>query len=603
MKILKQQIIFIFTSIISVITVLTFQNNFDWVFDFKDHRSSLLIHYAFINFIYILFRKKITTIILSQFIIFSLTLINMQKEHYLSTSLLPSDFLLIKESFIVAPVYLKILLALIILITFISIKTISKKEIAGSYKSILLSLTLFLSISIFFVNANFKNNFEKLCLENKKRWICSKTDDLPNTKKNWLGDYFIIKEIGYPTFLVSKILDSVDEYINMPTAISKSQIENLFHTEKSNHKVVRIDETPNIIIIMNEAFWDVSSLKDESIPKNITPTINNNVITNFISPSFGGGTAQVEFEVLSSLNVFINKEKLAYTHQLNKPVYSLPRYMHSLGFNTTAIHNNDKYFYNRHIAYKNLGFDRFISIEDMTVPSIRDNYKNDGGWMTDALLYKQIKNLLNQSDKFPQFIHAITVENHFDYNDDRFGANNFLIKNDKISTKNKRALNTYLSGLKRADYYYNDLIKEAQKIERPTIIIFFGDHLPNLGDIYLKYGFFKDKNEELNKNKEIFFRTPLAIWSNINIDQGKFKKEAIPASFLAIPILESANLPLSPYYQFIKKVNNCFIKIHRTGVNNNAECSEHENILKQYQQLNSDILSGNNFTYEILSNK
>ena len=57
-------------------------------------------------------------------------------------------------------------------------------------------------------------------------------------------------------------------------------------------------QLPNIVFVMSESHWDARKL-DKSIPRNITPTINKNQVSSLLSPSFGGGTANVEFEVFN----------------------------------------------------------------------------------------------------------------------------------------------------------------------------------------------------------------------------------------------------------------------------------------------------------------
>ncbi len=71
---------------------------------------------------------------------------------------------------------------------------------------------------------------------------------------------------------------------------------------------------------MSESHWDARKL-DKSIPPNITPTISKNQVSSLLSPSFGGGTANVEFEVLTSLNTYLNHNELAHVSKLKRPTY------------------------------------------------------------------------------------------------------------------------------------------------------------------------------------------------------------------------------------------------------------------------------------------
>ncbi|MDI9804054.1 hypothetical protein, partial [Citrobacter koseri] len=52
-------------------------------------------------------------------------------------------------------------------------------------------------------------------------------------------------------------------------------------------------EYPNIIIVMEESFWDSHHL-ESGLPKDLLSFVYQNQVSNLLSPSFGGGTANVE---------------------------------------------------------------------------------------------------------------------------------------------------------------------------------------------------------------------------------------------------------------------------------------------------------------------
>nr|WP_252053636.1 LTA synthase family protein [Acinetobacter silvestris] len=418
---------------------------------------------------------------------------------------------------------------------------------------------------------------------------------LPRTQDNWLGDHEIIIQNGFVTFFVSKSIDTFFE--ESDSNISENRIKHIFKLE--NNKTVLLKNLPNIIFVMSESHWDATQL-DKSIPKNITPTIHKNQVSTLLSPSFGGGTANVEFEVLTGLNTLINNKKLAYVSNLKRPTYSLPTYLNQLGYETTAMHNNGKYFYNRSNIYQYLDFHRFISLENMVSASEKNKYINEGGWATDDLLYSNIQNQLKNSEQ-PQFIYAISVENHPMYSDDRFGKDNYKISKVGISDASKRQLNTYLTGMKRADDKLKDLIENVKQLDRPTMIIFFGDHLPNLQAVYDEYGFFASAQEKAEKKDVKFFETPLAVWSNFPMDRKALQGDFIAAHFLAPKVLEAAHIPLSPYYAFINKVSSCYDAVHQTAIMPKKGCQfDQAQILNEYKDMNMDVLNGKNFSYQIL---
>lgn len=610
MNIWKQQSLFLLIALVSVVFFCLYPalprilNNPEQYFHLNGAKIviSVLINYALISFIYLLFRKTFITIFFSQFIFLLLIFVNAQKEKYLSASLVPSDFLLIKETFIVAPWLLKfsvftgVALCIALMVFLYRKERLEKKRLF--FSNAFLSL---LGLG-FLISANFSNNFNQLCKQNQLSWLCEYRQDFPNTRGDWVGDHLTIQKIGFIPFFFSKSVDSLNTQLfteNIPEPTIKALYTPFSQTTTT---ATHAEQQPNIVMIMSEAHWDARQLS-KSIPQNITPTLDRYQTSQLLSPAFGGGTANVEFEVLTSLNIYLNHNELMYVSKLKRPTYSLATYLNSLGYDTTAMHNSGKFFYNRNTVYQNLGFNRFTSLENMTSAQDRAKYINQAGWATDDLLYQSIRTQLKHTEQ-PQFIYAITVENHFNYNDDRYGKDHYNIDQQGLSDRSKRQLNTYLTGLQRADQHVEKLLQDLKQLERPTIVIFFGDHLPNLGQVYDDLHFFASEQEKAEKKDVKFFSTPLAVWSNYPIDRSLFQQKNIAAHFLAPKVLTAAQLPLPPYYQFIQEVNSCYSAIHQTGVELNPECKyPHPQLLNQYKDLNMDVLNGKNYTYQLLAKK
>ncbi|TCM64351.1 phosphoglycerol transferase MdoB-like AlkP superfamily enzyme [Acinetobacter calcoaceticus] len=629
MSLLKQQLVFLLVAILSVLVFFLYQEDLNRFMAmhpvtrtarlFK-YGFSILLNYALISGVYLLLRKTWLTIVLSQFVVLLLTFINIQKEQYLAASLVPSDFLLISETLTASPFILKVLVFAGCTIFLALFYWLYKKEAREPQRLLWINATLSISIIGFFVTANFKNNFFEYCSTTVNSQLCQYTGYLPNTRGDWVGDHLTIKSLGFSTFFFSKSVDNLNNKIFQAKNVSQLQIQALFPVETLAEPVVAAQQTaaqasvvhsapleteatapvqPNIIFIMSESHWDATQL-DRSIPKNITPTINQQQVSTLLSPSFGGGTANVEFEVLTSLNVYLNQNELLYVSKLKRPTYSLARYFNQLGYASTAMHNNGKYFYNRSAVYQNLGFQRFISLENMVNAADRKNYINQAGWANDDLLYDSIHQQLQNTDQ-PQFIYAISVENHPMYNDDRFGKDGYPITKAGVSDSTKRQLNTYLMGMNRADQKLKQLIETVKKLDRPTLIVFFGDHLPNLQKVYDDYGYFASEQDKTQKVQLKRFETPLSVWSNFPIDRKQLTQDYIPAHFLASEIITAANLPRSPYYGFIDQVSNCYKGIHQTGVSKSESCPQDATQLyNAYADLNMDVLNGKNWTYQLL---
>ena len=612
MTLFKQQVMFFVVAFLSVLIFFLVQDDLSRLLSqsaaqqklrlFK-YAFSILLNYALISGLYLLLRKTWVTILLSQFLVFSLSFINLQKENFLSASLVPSDFFLVKETLTAAPLPLKIAVFTAIALFLGLFIWLYRKEKFEQKRLILVNAILSISIISFFITANFKNNFSAYCGAVQQSQLCKYTGYLPNTRGDWVGDHLTIKSLGFSTFFFSKSVDNLNNKIFQTEVIPQARIDALLTPQPLDTPTLapQLETLPNVIFVMSESHWDATKL-DRSIPRNITPTINKNQVSQVLSPSFGGGTANVEFEALTSLNIYLNHNELMYVSKIKRPIYSLAQYFNELGYDSTAMHNNGQYFYNRSAVYQHLGFQRFISIENMVSAADRRKHINQAGWANDDLLYDSINQQLKQSDQ-PQFIYAISVENHPMYNDDRFGKDGFKITKPGVSNPTKRQLNTYLMGMQRADDKLKQLIATVEQLDRPTLIVFFGDHLPNLQNVYDEYGFFASAQEKAEKKDPKFFTTPLAVWSNFPIDRQQLKGEYIPAHFLASKVLTAAHLPRSPYYQLIQQINSCYTAVHQTEQPLAPQCQStttQQQMFKAYQDLNMDVMNGKNWTYQHL---
>ena len=109
----------------------------------------------------------------------------------------------------------------------------------------------------------------------------------------------------------------------------------------------------------------------------------------------------------------------------------------------------------------------------------------------------------------------------------------------------------YLSLIKESDKAFMQLIQHFEDVEEPTMIVMFGDHMPNLTD-----GFYDALAQASTLSMEEFdrrkFMTPYLIWTNYDLEV-----EEIPvmrASFLGSHLLELAGAELTEYNKAILEV-------------------------------------------------
>lgn len=248
-------------------------------------------------------------------------------------------------------------------------------------------------------------------------------------------------------------------------------------------------ELPDIVVVQSESLFDPTIIKGYE-NSNFTPNLRRlaaqGISGKLHVPTFGGGTIRTEFEVLTGLSLrYFNNLQFPYLQMSHKSLPSLVRTLERHGYTTTALHGNDPAFWNRTTAFKAIGFDRFLSKS-----SFPPGAPNDGKYMTDSAMTDEIMNQLKDSGP-PQFIFAISIEAHgpYDVEPTHTAERDAIAVPDGIIGPNKLELQTYLYHIGHADAELGRMVKMLAQRQRPSLVLFYGDHLPALGNTYKLTGF------------------------------------------------------------------------------------------------------------------
>lgn len=308
------------------------------------------------------------------------------------------------------------------------------------------------------------------------------------------------------------------------------------------------EKLPHVIFVMSEAFWDPTLLPGVTFSEDPLPTIHRLQerygASTMLTPQFGGGTSNVEFEVLTGFSTsFLPSGSVPYQQYISQPIPSLGSFFESRGYRSLAVHSYEGWFWNRNNVYKWMGFEGFKSLSHFTEPE----YK--GAFIADSEVSRSIIREVEKSEE-PVFLYAVTMQNHGPYNDDRYGQTDIAIDGD-LTDETRQIINTYTQGAKDADASLKMLIDYFEEKEEPAYIVFFGDHLPMLGydyEVYRQTGFIGSSQteewslEELRSMRSV----PLVTWTNVPV-----KAELPPtigSSFLGAFALKA--LGIEPAGQF-----------------------------------------------------
>ncbi|WP_235911783.1 LTA synthase family protein [Mesorhizobium xinjiangense] len=316
-------------------------------------------------------------------------------------------------------------------------------------------------------------------------------------------------------------------------------------------------QRPDVILIMSESFWDPTRLPGISIEPDPIPTIRGMQSGHIFSPEFGGMTANVEFEALTGFsNAFLPYGSIPYQQYVRGEMPSLATFFKRQGYVTRAFHPFKAFFWNRGNVYESFGFDRFYSYEKL--PSL----KKRGKLASDAAL---IDEMIRHADttSAPFFYFAVTLQSHGPYEPDRYPDSSLRIRGAP-DAKTRGTIATFAQNMADADASFARLIEWAEARKRPTVIGFFGDHLPPLGKNYARTGMFKGPvAERIGPASKLLpaRETPLVLWSNTGGSDTKLG--TISPAFVPLYLLSKAGLEHPYYTQFLGRIHERFDVIDR----------------------------------------
>ncbi|HYD07568.1 MAG TPA: LTA synthase family protein, partial [Reyranella sp.] len=200
-------------------------------------------------------------------------------------------------------------------------------------------------------------------------------------------------------------------------------------------------------------------------------------------PAWGANTMRTEFEFLSGLpNAALGVHRFnPFMDLCKRPVWTLAHQLRAMGYRTTCVHPFDASFFGRDKVYPNLGFDRFVDIAEF---SSDDKF---GPYVGDLAVAEKAIRLLDADDG-PQFIFAITMENHGRWENNRLEGFVGPAEID-LAPFDSRELALYLRHLKNSDAMIGSLVRQMQERTGDFVLCAFGDHLPSLPSIFDRVGF------------------------------------------------------------------------------------------------------------------
>jgi lipoteichoic acid synthase len=224
----------------------------------------------------------------------------------------------------------------------------------------------------------------------------------------------------------------------------------------------------NLILIQVESLQNFV-INQKVDGQEITPTLNklldNSIyFPNFYAQTIEGNSSDAEF--LTQTSLFPLKTGSVFFQYPQNTYHSIGEALKEKGYSTSAVHADEKTFWNRHNMYPSLGFDDFITIEDFPQDEIV------GMGVGDKTMFAEMgKRFVNSRAPFYSFI--VTLSNHMPY--------------DLTEEKRSLALPQELKGNLLGSYFqtvrytdealavFIDKLKENDLLDH-SIIVLYGDH-------------------------------------------------------------------------------------------------------------------------------
>lgn len=325
----------------------------------------------------------------------------------------------------------------------------------------------------------------------------------------------------------------------------------------------------SVIMVMNEAFSDITDSDVFPYTEETDPLRNLHALRedpralsgHVVVPGFAGGTANTEFDVLTGMQTTaLSASTTSAMRVVNRNLDSLFRVFGNDGYETSFYHPGDSWFYNRENVYRWFGAEETRFIGDMENPE----YK--GRWVTDDYAAGLIEEAFEQAER-PLFHFTTTIQNHMSYTADKYGPDYVFPPTGipGLSEEAETLLSVYVEGVRDADAMLGRLWRYFDAREEPVVLVYWGDHLPYLGDNMLAYRELGlDVAAADQRDPFSPYKTPFVIWANDaaaevldweNAVEALDLQETVSAAFLGAVVLElTGRREESPWFSFLSEL-------------------------------------------------
>lgn len=362
---------------------------------------------------------------------------------------------------------------------------------------------------------------------------------------DWKGYAFVAR---YRTLSFLWLQQLSKESMQKPDGYSEKALNAII--KKYEKKAKEINETrtrdisdQTVIYILSESLADPERLSQVTVSQNVLPKIQSIMkqTTSGLMKSdhYGGGTANIEFQVYSGLPFYNYNSSISAVYLDIAPTMKKFPSISDLyqPANRIAIHPYFDTSYNRNLIYEQLGFDQFWTLNSTKNPIevTPEDYK--GNFVSDEKTYNLI--LDNIATGHNQFISAMTMQNHVEWNS--LEPETITAFGNNFTEEENANLTSYVRLLSYTDTATAQFLERLKAIDKDITVVFYGDHLPGL---YPESTFDADPSLQ--------YKTDYFIWSNYDTEMKHYP--LVNSSDLTALMFESTQSKVTPYYALLTEV-------------------------------------------------
>ena len=336
-----------------------------------------------------------------------------------------------------------------------------------------------------------------------------------------------------------------------------------------------------------------------------------------LSPGYGGGTANIEYQALTGLTLANFDPSLIVPYQ-----QLLPKMKQAYSFNqlwterygdeaSVAFHPYYKSMYFRDSNYKKFGFSHLYTLDSDPAIDHQDRIDNSPQ-VSDAASYRNVLDALEQSDDH-QFIQLVTMQNHMPYGDYYFDNEFRAADISDLSDGERWQIDNYTKGISITDQATAEFLDQLDALDEPVTVIFYGDHLPGIYETA-----YADENNAVTLHETDYF-----IWSNAASESHDVKLPAqtsdyTSSNYFVSSAAEHMNAKVSPYLAFLTMAHDEVPALSRiimkTGglgegtttcldaqgnvVDMDSLASDASQLLEDYRLVQYDLTAGKGYLYQ-----